>query len=150
MKNKEIVNKDRIIEYLDNIERQIEDIKSIPVSSKAFFLDKKNAIQIKAIKYSFACAIQDVTRISVHIASALSLWRARESETEAILALSEPAIIPKEFADKIKGMPAFRNRIIHDYLPNEFDAEKLFENLQNIDDFRKFSKYISEWIAKKD
>jgi hypothetical protein len=30
------------------------------------------------------------------------------------------------------------------------DAEKLFENLQNLDDFRKFSKYISEWIAKKD
>ena len=150
MKKKEIVRKDRIIEYLDNIERQIEDIKSIPVSSKAFFLDRKNAIQIKAIKYSFACASQDITRISVHIASALSLWRTRESEAEAILALSEARIIPQEFAEKIKGMPAFRNRIIHDYLPNEFDAEKLFENLQNLDDFRDFSKYISEWIAKKD
>ena len=150
MKKKEIVRKDRIIEYLDNIERQIEDIKSIPVSSMAFFLDRKNAIQIKAIKYSFACAIQDITRISVHIASALSLWRTRESEAEAILALSEARIIPQEFAEKIKGMPAFRNRIIHDYLPNEFDAEKLFENFQNLDDFRDFSKYISEWIAKKD
>lgn len=149
MKNKEIIRKDRIIEYLDNIERQIVDIKSISVSSKEFFLDRKNAIQIKAIKYSFACAIQDVTRISVHIASALSLWRVRESETEAILALSEAAIIPQEFVGKIKGMPAFRNRIIHDYLPNEFDAEKLFESLQNLDDFRKFSKYILEWIAKK-
>lgn len=150
MKKKEIVRKDRIIEYLDNIERQIEDIESIPVSSKKFFLDRKNTVQIKAIKYSFACAIQDVTRISVHIASALSLWRARESEAETISALSEAGIIPLEFAEKIKGMPAFRNRIIHDYLPNEFDAEKLFENLQNLDDFRKFSKYISEWIAKED
>jgi uncharacterized protein YutE (UPF0331/DUF86 family) len=43
-------------------------------------------------------------------------------------------------------MPAFRNRIIHDYLPNEFDAQKLFENIQRLDDFRKFAKYILEWL----
>ena len=147
MKPMELIRKDRILAYLDNIERQIEDIGSIPVSDKDFFLDKKNSIQIKAIKYSLACAIQDITRISVHISSALSLWRSRDSEAEAILALSEAKIIPEEFAEKIKGMPGFRNRIIHDYLPNEFDAERLFENLQNMDDIRKFSKYILEWIS---
>jgi uncharacterized protein YutE (UPF0331/DUF86 family) len=74
----------------------------------------------------------------------------RESETEAILTLAEVGIIPKEFAEKIKGLPAFRNRIIHDYLPNELDALKLFENVQNLDDFKKFSKYILEWISEKD
>ena len=147
MGSKELVRKDRVIEYLHNIEKQIEDIKSIPVPNKEFFLDKKNSIQIKAIKYSLACAIQDIMRICVHIASALSLWKVRESETEAILALSDEKIIPGEFAEKIKGMPAFRNRIIHDYLPNEFDAERLFEGLQNLDDFKKFSRYILEWIS---
>lgn len=100
MDRKELVRKDRIIEYLDNIEKQIEDIKSIPVSGKDFSLDKKNSIQMKAIKYSLACAIQDVTRISVHLASALSLWKVRESEAEAIVALSEVEIIPKEFVEK--------------------------------------------------
>lgn len=146
MNPKEFVRKERIIEYLDNIERQIEDIRSIPVPGKSFFLEKKNTIQIKAIKYSLACAIQDLTRISVHLASALSLWRARESEAEAILALTEVGILPVEFAEKIKGIPAFRNRIIHDYLPNEFDAEKLFESIQNLDDFAQFSRYILRWI----
>jgi uncharacterized protein YutE (UPF0331/DUF86 family) len=132
---------------LHNIERQIKDLQSIPVSGKDFFLDNKNSIQIKAIKYSLACAIQDVTRVCVHVASALSLWKVRESEGEAILALSEAGVIPKEFAEKIKGMPAFRNRIIHDYLPNEFDAVKLIESLKNLDDFRIFSKYILKWIS---
>lgn len=144
---KELVRKERIIEYLDNIERQIKDIKSIPVSSRDFFLDNTNSIPIKAIKYSLACAIQDVTRVCVHVASALSLWKVRESEAEAILALSKAGIIPEEFAERIKGMPAFRNRIIHDYLLNEFDAERLFESLRNLDDLRKFSKYILEWIS---
>jgi len=147
MKPKELIRKDRILAYLDNIGRQMEDIRSIPVSSKDFFLDKENSVQIKAIKYSLACAIQDVARICAHLASALSLWKVRESEAEAIVSLGEAGILPKEFADKIKGMPAFRNRIIHDYLPNEFDAERLFDTLQNLDDFKKFSKYILEWIS---
>jgi len=148
MTGKELIRKDRILEYLSNIDRQIEDIRSIPVPDKNFFLDRKNSIQIKAIKYSLACAIQDITRICVHITSALSLWRVRESETEAILALSEAGIIPRKFAETIKGMPAFRNRIVHDYLPNEFDAVKLYESVQRLDDFKKFSKYILEWISK--
>ena len=146
MKSKELVRKERILEYLDNIKKQIEDIKSISVPSKDFFLERTNTIQTKAIKYSLACAIQDVTRVCVHIVSALSLWKARESESEAILALSDAGILPKEFVEKIKGMPAFRNRIIHDYLPNEFDAIRLFESLQGLDDFRKFSKYVLDWL----
>jgi len=148
MTGKELIRKDRILEYLSNIDRQIEDIRSIPVPDKDFFLDRKNSIQIKAIKYSLACAIQDVTRICIHIASALSLWKVRESETEAILALTEVGIIPMEFSKKIKDMPSFRNRIIHDYLPNEFDALKLFENLQNLNDFKTFSKYILKWLEQ--
>ena len=141
-----LVRKERVLEYLDNMMKQVEDIKSIPVPSKEFFLEKEMTIQIKAIKYSLACAIQDVSRICAHIASALSLWKVRESESEAILALSDAGILPREFAEKIKGMPAFRNRIIHDYLPNEFDALKLFETLQNFDAFKTFSKYILAWL----
>jgi uncharacterized protein YutE (UPF0331/DUF86 family) len=150
MNPKELVRKERIIEYLDNIQRQVEDMKSIPISNKDFFLDRGNTIQIKAVKYSLACAIQDVTRICAHLASALSLWKVRESEAEAILSLAEAEIIPKEFAEKIKRMPAFRNRIIHDYLPNEFDAVKLFESLQDLDDFKRFSRYILDWISEKE
>lgn len=149
MKGKELIRKERIIEYLDNIERQIRDIQSIPVKDKSFFVDRGNSIQIKAIKYSLACAIQEVTRIAAHIASALSLWKVRESEAEAILALGESGIIPMEFSEKIKGMPSFRNRIIHDYLLNEFDAEKLYESLQNLDDFRQFSRFILDWMLKE-
>ena len=150
MKSKGLIRKERIIEYLDNIERQLKDIRSIPIPGKDFFLNRENSIQIKAIKYSLACAIQDITHISAHIASALSLWKVRESEAEAILALAEEEIIPKEFAEKIKGMPSFRNRIIHDYLPNEFDAEKLYESLQDLDDFKEFSRFVLDWISKKD
>jgi len=100
METRALIRKERIIKYLDNIERQIKDIRSIPVSDKEFFLKRENSIQIKTIKYSLACAIQGITRISAHIASALSLWKVRESKAEAIVALAEEGIIPKEFAEK--------------------------------------------------
>jgi len=149
MKPTKLVRKERILEYLDNIGRQIEDIQSIPVPDKEFFLEKRKTLQIKAIKYSLACAIQDLSRVCAHIASALSLWKVRESESEAILALADAGIFPREFVEKIKGMPAFRNRIIHDYLPNEFDAIRLFETIQKLDDFKLFSRYILEWLESK-
>ena len=148
MKPTKLVRKERILEYLDNIRRQIEDVQSIQVPGKEFFLDKAKTIQIKAIKYSLACAIQDVSRVCAHIASALSLWKVRESESEAILALADAGILPKGFAEKIQGMPAFRNRIIHDYLPNESDTIRLFETIQNLDDFKLFSRYILEWLER--
>jgi hypothetical protein len=44
MEAKDLIRKDRILEYLDNIERQIRDLASIPASGKEFFLDRKNSI----------------------------------------------------------------------------------------------------------
>lgn len=148
MTSKDLIRKERILEYLDNIQRQIEDIRSISVSGPEFFLDRKNVIQIKAIKYSLACAIQDVTRICAHIASALSLWKVRESESEAIVGLGDTAILPEGLVERIKGMPPFRNRLIHDYLPNEFDAARLFDALRTLDDFQNFSRHILAWLEE--
>lgn len=148
MTSKDLIRKERILEYLDNIQRQIEDIRSIWVSGPEFFLDRKNVIQIKAIKYSLACAIQDVTRICAHIASALSLWKVRESESEAIVGLGDTAILPEGLVERIKGMPPFRNRLIHDYLPNEFDAARLFDALRTLDDFQNFSRHILAWLEE--
>lgn len=147
--SKKYLRKDRIYEHLDNLNRQLEDLERLPVSNHKFFLGRENFERTKAIKFSLACAIQDITRIALHIAVALRLTQIKESEAESILALGQAGIIPREFADKIKGMPSFRNRLIHDYLLNKFDAEKLYNNVQQLDDFRKFSQYIIKWLERQ-
>lgn len=146
MAAKKHIRTERIYEYLDNLNRQLEHLEKLPVPDAKFLADEKNFERIQAIKFSLACAIQDVTYIALHIATALGIVRVRESESEAIIALGEAGIIPPEFADEIKGMPGFRNRIIHDYLPTEFDVERLYENLGKLDDFRKFASYIIRWL----
>ncbi|MFP3870175.1 MAG: DUF86 domain-containing protein [Syntrophobacteria bacterium] len=109
---KRYVRKERILDYLENIQRQLDDLHQMPVDGPEFFLDRSNFERIKAIKYSLACAIQDVTRVSLHIAVALGTVRVRESEAEAIIALGGEGVIPPDLTSKIKGMPSFRNRII--------------------------------------
>ncbi len=143
-----ILRKERVLEYLDNLQRQLSDLEAMKVGGPDFFLDRKNFERTKAIKYTLACAIQDVTRISLHIVVAVGLAKVRDSESEAILALAGSGIIPKELGQKLKGMPAFRNRLIHDYLPGKFDAEKLFDRLQDLDDFREFSRHVIAWMEK--
>ena len=143
-----MLRKERVLEYLDNLQRQLSDLETMKVAGPDFFLDRKNFERTKAIKYTLACAIQDVTRISLHIVVAEGLAKVRDSESEAILALADSGIIPKELGQKMKGMPAFRNRLIHDYLPGKFDAEKLFDRLQHLDDFTRFSKHIVAWMEK--
>ena len=143
-----ILRKERLLEYLDNLQRQLSDLEALKVPGPDFFLDRKNFERTKAIKYTLACAIQDVTRICLHIVVAMGLAKVRDSESEAIVALAESGIIPKELGRKIKGMPAFRNRLIHDYLPGKFDAERLFESLQQLEDFRAFSIQVIGWLEK--
>ncbi|MCD6094079.1 MAG: DUF86 domain-containing protein [Candidatus Omnitrophica bacterium] len=143
------VRKERIKEYLENINRQVEDLKNFSVPDKEFFQQRANVERTKAIKYSLACAIEDICHIALHISVALNLCKVRDSAAEAIVALGEGGILPKEFAQTIKQMPAFRNRLIHDYLPNEFDSERLWEALAHLEDFNKFSQYILDWLNKE-
>jgi len=149
MKEKIPLDRRRIEELIKNIDRQVERLSSLAIPNENFFTKKENWLVINSIKYGLACAIEDVSRIAIHLSVALGLERIKEDPSEAIVALGSAGIIPVEFADKIKKMPGFRNRIIHDYLPNKFDASELYKAMKNLDDFRNFSQYILTWLETK-
>lgn len=149
MKEKIPLDRKRIEELIKNIDRQVEHLSSLAIPGEDFFTKKENWLIINSIKYSLACAIEDISRIAIHLTVALGLERIKEGPAEAIVALGSVEIMPPEFADKIKKMPAFRNRIIHDYLPNKFDASELYKAIRNLNDFRDFSQYILTWLEAK-
>ncbi len=146
---KKLVRRDRIEEYLENLNQQVEHLEKLPVPNAEFLADERNFERVQAIKFSLACAIQDVSRIALHITTALGIARIKDSEAESILALAAAGIMPQDFAEEIRGMPSFRNRLIRDYLPTEFDVQRLYENLQKLDDFRKFASYVTEWLESE-
>jgi len=147
---KNFIDKERIKELLENIKNQINYLESASssISNSNFFEKPSNLERTKAIKYSLACAIEDVCRIALRIGIGMGWIEAKKGYTEAILTLGENDALPKELAQHIKLMPGFRNRLIHDYLPNKFDAQRLYNAMQNLDDFKKFSSYIIKWVEK--
>jgi uncharacterized protein YutE (UPF0331/DUF86 family) len=140
-----MIDKNKITKYLENIQRQLEDL----VPNAEFFLQRRNFERTKAIKYSLLNAIEDVIHISMHIVVVKGLGKPRDAAS-AILLLSTANILPASYAQQIVGMVNFRNSPwrIHEYIPNEFEADRLFENLHRLDDFRQFSKYILEFLER--
>lgn len=123
----------------------MEDLGKMPVSNSDFFLERSNFERTKAIKYTLLVAIEDIIHICAHLVAALGLGRPEES-SKLILLLGEAGVIPPPFAKSIVGMVNFRNKLAHEYLPDEFEAEKLYENLKRVEDFRTFSHHIVDFL----
>ena len=60
--------------------------------------------------------------------------------------MGEAKVIPFEFAQKIKGMAGYRNRLVHLYW--EVTPEEIYEKLQEIEDFEKFCEYILKYLKE--
>lgn len=135
----------KISKYLDDIERQLEDLAMMPVPDAAFFTRRKNFERTKAIKYTVLVAIEDIIHISAHLVAALGLGKPKDA-SDSILLLGRNGIVPEAFAQRIVGMVNFRNKLAHEYLPDEFEADRLYESLYELDDFRTFSKYVVQYL----
>jgi len=144
-----MIDKGKITRYLANIERQLEDLANMPVPNAEFFLQRSNFERTKAIKYSLLNAVEDVIHISIHIVATLGLGKPKDASS-ALLLLGNANILPASFAHQIVGMVNFRNKLVHEYLPDEFEADRLFETLSQLDDFRRFSKHIVDFLEKQE
>lgn len=144
-----MIDQSKVEKYLDDLAQQVSDLRNLPIPNKEFLTKKENFERIKAVKHSLLLAIEDVIHIASHLVAALGLGRphlARSSELLEILGKNK--IIPEKFAEEIKGMTSFRNKLVHEYLPDQFDATRLYENLQKLDDFKKFSQYIVKFLER--
>jgi len=65
---------------------------------------------------------------------------------EAILRLGELGALPPEFARRLAPLAGFRNILVHEYL--QVDWDKVYKNLQQVDDLARFSDLVRQWLAK--
>ncbi|MCD6336082.1 MAG: DUF86 domain-containing protein [Candidatus Latescibacteria bacterium] len=114
---------------------------------RLFFTQRKNFERTKAIKYTLLVVIEDVIHIITHLVAALGLGKPKAA-SDSIILLGKNGIIPDAFVRKIVGMVNFRNKSAHEYLPNEFEADRLYASLDELDDFRGFSKYIVRYLDR--
>ena len=61
--------------------------------------------------------------------------------------LSDAGIMPRPFADKLANLAGFRNILVHDY--TKVKPAKVYANLERLDDFHDFARYITTYLEKQ-
>lgn len=131
----------RYIERLEVYLSHLEETKKI--SEKDFLIDWRTQ---DIVLRNFQVAVEACMDIGSHIISELNL-RVPETYVQIVESLVENKILPKDFGEVFKEFVKFRNIIVHDYLC--IDMEKVYKNLQGIDRFRQFIKYILKFLKNK-
>lgn len=138
-----MTNDEIIKERLKIIDENLPILKELKANPLDKFKDDKKLQRLA--ERCLEINIQALLDIA-HYIIAQNNWERSSANKEAILTLGAKDVIPKSFAKKIEPMAGLRNLLAHEYA--KIDPAKLYENLQNLEDFREFSRYILTYIEK--
>lgn len=140
------LDKEKIEERIGDIKSALSELKKFQKISQKEFLKDRNNYALSC--YYLRIAIEAVLTIGIHILSRLPFNGKKKDYTQALLSLGEYDVIPKKFAQKIKGMAGYRNRLVHLYW--KVTSEEILATIkENLDDFDKFIFYIKKFLKKQ-
>lgn len=137
-----MINSEPIKERLKQIDENLPILKELKVISLDKFKDDKKLQRLA--ERCLEINIQALLDIA-HYIIAQNNWKRSSENKEAILTLGAKGIIPEDFARKIEPMAGLRNLLAHEYAT--IDAVKIHAALQNLEDFREFSRHILKYLA---
>jgi uncharacterized protein YutE (UPF0331/DUF86 family) len=133
----------KLVSQMRKAEAQLERLRRI---SRGLFLSDLD--KVGSAKYHFIVAIEAAIDISNHIISQNGL-RAPEDYADTFSVLEEHGVLENDFAESLKEMARFRNRLVHIYW--EVDEEQLYEILQSrLGDFKKFLDQVAKFLRWPD
>jgi len=141
-----LVDKEKIIARIEDIKNALLELGKIPSSAMDEFQSDKNNFYLAC--YWMRIAIEAVLTIGLHILSRLPSNGKKKDYTQVILSLADYKALPSDFAQKIKGMAGYRNRLVHLYW--NVRPEEIFATLRNdLGDFQEFIGYIEDFLRMK-
>jgi len=108
---KKALDRDKIIERIGDIKEATKELKIYQDLREENFLSKKENFYLAS--YWLRIAIEAVLTIATHILSRIPTNGKQKDYTQVILSLVDYNVLPSDFAQKIKGMAGYRNRLVH-------------------------------------
>ncbi len=96
-----------------------------------------------ALRYGLLETIQAVIDVACHIVSKYNLGNP-ETYQECLDLLRGHGYLSREMTETLSGMVGLRNILVHEYI--KVDANKIYNLLEFLDDFRAFIDEIKEHI----
>lgn len=139
------IDKEKIIARIEDIKNAVLELQKFQPMSWEEFLSKKENFHLAC--YWLRIAIEAILIIGTHILSRLPSNGTEKDYTQVILSLADYDVLPRDFAQKIKGMAGYRNRLVHLYW--KVKPEEIFATLKSeLPDFYEFINYIKEFLEK--
>lgn len=137
MIDKELIRKK--LQEMNRYLKELDDSKSISLEEFCSSLSMQ-----WTICHGLQLSIQTLLDIGNHILAAIGENQI-EDYVDIIDRLGERSIVPREFAQSIRGMAGLRNILVHEYA--HLDMKKIYDVLQTrLDDFYKFINYINGYL----
>ncbi|HIE43701.1 MAG TPA: DUF86 domain-containing protein [Candidatus Omnitrophica bacterium] len=141
--NKALFDREKILERLEDIKTALEELQRFKSMSLEEFQSNRDYFPVAC--YWLRIALEAILNIGTHILSRLPFNGKKKDYTQLIISLGDYGVIPRKFAQKIRGMVGYRNRLVHLYW--RVSPEELLLTLrENLGDFEKFSKYILRFL----
>ncbi len=139
-------DQDKITKLVSEMRSSVSRLRSLSNLSQHDFVGDPD--KIGSAKYHFIVAIESCIDMSNHLI-ARNGYRVPEDYGDTFKVMSEAGAIEQEFAQELRNMAKFRNRLVHLYW--EVDDKQVHEILQNrLDDFKTFLDNLSKFLGWKD
>jgi len=121
--------------------QKLEALRSRPIED--FLADEYlRDIAERNLEVAAQCCIDIANRII----SAESAAKPRDYY-EAFIRLAEIGVLPAQFAQRFAPIAGFHSILVHEYL--SIDWDEVYSRIQNLEDLYTFSRFASEWIARR-
>ncbi len=139
------INNEKISQRIADIAKAHNELKKYEAMDEKKFLANQDNFPLAC--YWLRLGIEAVLTIATHILSRLPQNGKDKDYTQVLTSLGDYGVIPESFAQKIRGMAGYRNRLVHLYW--QVEPKELLGIIKgNVSDFEEYIRYIKEFLAK--
>jgi len=136
-------DQDKIAKLVSELRTSVKRLRHLSKLSQNDFVTDPD--KIGSAKYHFIVAIESCIDMSNHII-ARNGFRVPEDYGDTFRVMSEAGVFEKGFAQELRNMAKFRNRLVHLYW--EIDDKQVHEILRNrLDDFKTFLDNLARFLG---
>jgi uncharacterized protein YutE (UPF0331/DUF86 family) len=136
-------NSGRVRKMVSSMRVAVRQLSDLSVLEENGFLNDSH--KIASAKYNFIIAIEAAIDMGNHIISQNG-FRAPEDYADTFTVLGEYGVVDKQFANELRNMARFRNRLVYIYW--EVDDKQVYKIMQsNLGDFKTFLNSISSYLG---
>jgi len=140
-----LYDQEKMVKLVSELRKSVSRLRSIGQLSYAEFI--KDPDKIGSSKYHFIVAIESCIDMCNHII-ARNGYRVPDDYGDTFIVMSEVGAFDSNFAEALRNMAKFRNRLVHLYW--NLEDRQIYDILQNrLDDFKKFIDSIARFLDWK-